>query len=450
MHQLDLPHEDISVHVAELISELGRTLFLAKFLDEFANFLTPGQDYSVIAARCSEHYLQPYSSIFVYEQVIKHRSFSTSGFFRTDLFRYGSLLEELKGSKNICTFQPYPWTDDLACLGVDFIGNPFHLYLLFSNKLTFPIMLERSGLEILQVNINARKRHFKTSFLTPYETPVKHDTDVGYVYARRNSDGGSGVISVKDAVPPSTIFHKASEPIYRCECYLEGLIPVTQTAAVFSNETINLPMGIQIIVPSSEGNLAYLGTDYNIDDHLSQQSRNHVNALTNAVGRMMASHGYRGVMGCDYLIDPHSGFAYLEEINPRFQASTFLFSGLANADLDAANPISILANPYLLHLAGFKYTRPHKALLDAVKMSGCSHLLEDQITHTAIVRLKQDVKFVASSSCPDYLELAPTKDVTVDSTAPYRTMLFKGAIVKKASTPQKLNFSLTAFLGEDS
>ena len=53
----------------EIIKKIKNTLFLAKDLEEFENFLIPGDDYKIIANRSSEILSNKYPKALVYENL---------------------------------------------------------------------------------------------------------------------------------------------------------------------------------------------------------------------------------------------------------------------------------------------------------------------------------------------------------------------------------------------
>ncbi len=88
---------------------------------------------------------------------------------------------------------------------------------------------------------------------------------------------------------------------------------------------------------------SYCGNDYASTDGVDADLLEEVRKMTRRIGRWMASSGYRGIFGMDFVLS--EGQAYPIEINPRLQNSTSLLT-----ELEALSPIK--KDPLIiLHLA---------------------------------------------------------------------------------------------------
>jgi len=77
---------------------------------------------------------------------------------------------------------------------------------------------------------------------------------------------------------------------------------------------------------------------------VSRESRDELRRQTMAVGRALGRSGYRGIFGCDYLID-RDGKVWFLEVNARKQGTTFEFCCTLEQNLPPGSP-SLLALEY--------------------------------------------------------------------------------------------------------
>jgi len=131
---------------------------------------------------------------------------------------------------------------------------------------------------------------------------------------------------------------------------------------------------------------AFCGNDYtaaqDIDPAMIRQVKSHVQAI----GAWMASSGFRGVFGMDFVTK--NGTVYPVEINPRFQNSTSLLTSLNARDYSAER-----TSLFLLHIAEFlqdkdkvlkKYLKDinKEELMDPVE--GCQVILHNKM-HKSVI-----------------------------------------------------------------
>jgi hypothetical protein len=425
-------------YIARLLSELKETLFFAKFLDEFDNFLNPGASYDIIAARSSHQSHLKNKEIFIYENDINRRDFSTSKFFKEDIFNYDEIYRKIKEKKNIWTYQPYPWTDELPFLGINIIANSYNTYLIFDNKITMHNLILNHGSPLLKEIISNKMERLLTEYITINDFPSPALDNIEKIYSAARSDGGSGVFYAKPKMRPKDVFKPGAGPVFRAEKYLEDFIPLTQTSFVFKKETIKYKPGIQLIIKSPAGSMSYFGTDYTTDQHVDDSILRKVSTISHDVCKLARSFGYRGSLGCDYLVNIKSEEIFLIEINPRFQASSFLFS---NTKLNSDNSINVmrfLTNPYVLQLSSFKEDAPHSLLY---KFCQPEHYIDSCNKNKSLMRLKKGYKYRHTSNLVD--DLCPREGLEVEEGAPYTTLLIGEGILRKATMPQILKGALS-------
>ncbi len=106
--------------------------------------------------------------------------------------------------------------------------------------------------------------------------------------------------------------------------YIENAISVNVHAFISNDDTIIFPPSIQI-VEHKENKLLYGGADfYSVDILLDDDAKKAIYANGKSIASKLKILGYKGVFGIDFLVDGKE--VYFVEINPRFQASTFLLN----------------------------------------------------------------------------------------------------------------------------
>lgn len=113
------------------------------------------------------------------------------------------------------------------------------------------------------------------------------------------------------------------DELYFISVYQKNSISVNFHAVIYEDDFAIFPPSIQIIDTSS-GTMHYRGADYSAYNELSLQQRKLAKNSVDNICYKLQSIGYRGVCGIDLLITDKQ--CYFMEINPRFQASSFLLN----------------------------------------------------------------------------------------------------------------------------
>lgn len=138
-----------------------------------------------------------------------------------------------------------------------------------------------------------------------------------FIVQENISSGGNGTYIVDS----ESKFVPNSNKIYLCSEYIENNISLNVHVIVSSNNLSIEEPSIQLI-DKKDGKLIYLGADYieakNLTciDELKRQA--------NIIATLLQEIGYRGICGIDFIYSNNS--LYFIELNPRFQASTFLLN----------------------------------------------------------------------------------------------------------------------------
>lgn len=114
---------------------------------------------------------------------------------------------------------------------------------------------------------------------------------------------------------------KYSTPIVVASPYLENNIPINIHTCISEKQTVIFPGSIQII-ELHDCQLLYRGADFIAFRELDESVKKKVAILATKVADYLRSIGYRGVAGIDMLYTENG--LYISEINPRFQASSYI------------------------------------------------------------------------------------------------------------------------------
>lgn len=168
--------------------------------------------------------------------------------------------------------------------------------------------------------------------------------DDGPVVLRRSrTSGGQGIIRVDDASQLEASWPYGPEGFVSVAPFLDPTVPLNVGGTVWHDGvTVHYPsvqlIGIDSCVSRPFG---YCGNDFAAIKAFDRTIIDQIEHHTEAIGRWLGRHGYRGSFGVDYLL--HEGEVLFTEINPRFQGST-----CASAQLSVAAGMPCL---YLEHLA---------------------------------------------------------------------------------------------------
>ena len=151
--------------------------------------------------------------------------------------------------------------------------------------------------------------------------------DVGkpnmYVLQKVHSSGGNGTLSLKWDACVEYVQQGSAVEEYILSPYLENAAPINVHAVIFDDECIVLPCSYQLIRHNGQS-FSYIGGDFHTA--LSSIQYDLIKKRTLALAEELRLLGYRGVCGFDYMLTEDELFFL--EINPRFQASSFLLDML--------------------------------------------------------------------------------------------------------------------------
>lgn len=136
-----------------------------------------------------------------------------------------------------------------------------------------------------------------------------------------SSGAGTHQLSLKEC-QEYVASHSESEE-YILSPYLKHAVSVNVHIVVFDRHCIVLPSSFQLISHQDQ-DFRYIGADFHTD--LSHEQSGLISNRAYTLGEKLRSAGYRGVCGIDFMLTEDELFFL--ELNPRFQASTFLCNKL--------------------------------------------------------------------------------------------------------------------------
>ncbi len=153
------------------------------------------------------------------------------------------------------------------------------------------------------------------------------------------SSGGNGthLLSYDDC--NNYVKMKNSKESYIISPYIDNSIPINVHLVVFDDDCIVFPVSHQIIYNENDS-FRFMGADFYTN--FTNKIYDCIIENSHIIGNELRKIGYRGVCGIDYLIKDDN--IYFLEVNPRFQASTFLLNNhLAEIDIPSIQELNIMA-----------------------------------------------------------------------------------------------------------
>lgn len=141
-----------------------------------------------------------------------------------------------------------------------------------------------------------------------------------FVAQTQNGAGGNGteIITSKDEFDRYLTLNNN----FSISRYFEH-IPINITLVIGNNSILFFPISFQII-EKSNNIIKYIGGDFYSSKFLDKQVHDKIKFYSNKIALKMQKIGYRGIAGIDFIITNNE--VYFLEINPRYQASSFIIS----------------------------------------------------------------------------------------------------------------------------
>lgn len=219
--------------------------------------------------------------------------------------------------------------------------NP-NAYFMFYNDLSVPNnerLIKRSFLnDYTLINLLSDKYKIRNLFALDVDvinSKIFFTKDINYKYLKEKYNEDKFIIQTIQGAGGNTTFVLASEEddttltrITDIECmvsiFLQEAIPVNVHVCLDKDFIQFFPPSIQI-VEHKNNNLLYSGADFiAFSKYIEKPIQKKLLEKVEVITKKISSFGYKGVLGIDFLIQNND--IYFVEINPRFQASTFLLN----------------------------------------------------------------------------------------------------------------------------
>ena len=142
-----------------------------------------------------------------------------------------------------------------------------------------------------------------------------------FVIQGNKGSGGDNTYNVKSQSDIDKINDNSSK--YCVSKYIKH-IPLNITVIIGKDEIIYLPVSAQLI-SLIDKKYKYVGADFIFPYTLKKNILNKLKKYSEEISIRLKEMGYRGILGIDYILDKNNNI-YFMELNPRFQASSFLIS----------------------------------------------------------------------------------------------------------------------------
>ena len=144
-----------------------------------------------------------------------------------------------------------------------------------------------------------------------------------YILQKVFSSGGNGTFKMSRERCVQYFAESKEDEHYILSPFLRDAASLNVHAIVFDDSCIALPPSFQLIQHNGAAFL-YIGGDFFV--YLSDKQLELIQNRTLILAEALRETGYRGVFGVDYLLTENE--LYFLELNPRFQASSFLANKL--------------------------------------------------------------------------------------------------------------------------
>ncbi len=160
-----------------------------------------------------------------------------------------------------------------------------------------------------------------SSYLSFEELESKLGISNAYIVQKNKSSGGFGTFYISKDNHMLELLCEMYNELFIVSPYIENAISINVNAIVGKKQICSFPMSLQII-EKKENRLIYHGADFisvqNLPSDIQDKIQNYLNIILDHI----QSLGYRGIIGIDFIVKNNN--VYFQEINPRYQASSFL------------------------------------------------------------------------------------------------------------------------------
>lgn len=162
-----------------------------------------------------------------------------------------------------------------------------------------------------------------------------------YIVQKNHSSGGFGTFLVSKENNMLSFLQESYNELLLVSPYIKNSVSININAIIYDSERKLFAPSIQIIENHSN-RLLYHGADYkaamNLPDNIHKMLQEYSDIILQHIQRL----GYRGIIGLDFILT--NNHIYFQEVNPRYQASSFLIDiALHNLGLPSLTEMNLCA-----------------------------------------------------------------------------------------------------------
>lgn len=162
-----------------------------------------------------------------------------------------------------------------------------------------------------------------------------------YIVQKNRSSGGFGTYILSTDNGMLNVLRQNPHTLFMVSPYIHKGFSVNVNAIIGQNDIIVFPPSVQISEVNKE-RILYHGADYLAADFIQDSDLKKLREYTDIILSHVKLLGYLGILGIDFIITPDE--IYFLEINPRYQASSFLINfALHNSNLPSLSQICLSA-----------------------------------------------------------------------------------------------------------
>ena len=162
-----------------------------------------------------------------------------------------------------------------------------------------------------------------------------------YVVQQNKSSGGFGTFILTRENGILSFLKENYKELFIVSPYIHEGFAININAIISEKNTILLPISLQLSEKNQE-RILYHGADYIATRELSKNIINKLKDYAKSILMCIKQLGYLGIIGLDFLVTKDE--IYFLEINPRYQASSFLINiALAEKGLPSLSKLNLAA-----------------------------------------------------------------------------------------------------------
>ena len=142
-----------------------------------------------------------------------------------------------------------------------------------------------------------------------------------YIAQKNRSSGGFGTFYISRDNNMLEYLRDTCNELLIISPYIENNLSINVTALISEKQFCYFPASLQII-EEDDNRLIYHGADYISIRTLPVELQNKIKSYSEIILKHLKLLGYRGIIGIDFIIKDDD--VYFLELNPRYQASSFL------------------------------------------------------------------------------------------------------------------------------